>query len=244
MLDRAFGGHWGSVEAWRQKYPLRPGFSPDDVHVYVVNDRIAGCMHQAFQFLTLESGLEALCSFEADLAVDPDYRRLGIMMRAHKGNADRLGERGAVVRIGYTSQDLHDRIYRQNFGHGFLPATTRLCRKTLGIGHLCASLERIGSRFVEHPLVRKALGEAPLKIDLRVHDFGPCLLTLQGETVRCVPGDSSEADLVLTLPYGVLSAWRNGRLAGLGSTLRAIVSGRLRTRGAWRLAVKLLCRLI
>jgi len=239
LLNRVFEGQWGDLDLWHWKHRARPGFSGGDVHVYVAGEQVVGCVHQAFRTLRLEPGVELLCGMGGDLAVDAEYRRHGLMMRAHDGELVRLHEFAAPLALGYTTQELHDKVYRKNFGHSFLPTTTRVCRKILSTRQLCRQLESYGTRFAASRHPRRALRGPPLKIDLRVSGFDPCCLSFREGTASCVAGEVRDADLRIALPYEVLSGWRNGWLRGVLVTLRAAINGQLRTQGAWRLAGRL-----
>lgn len=239
LLNTAFSG-WGDEATWTWKHLRRPGFKPSDILIYADGERLVGCVHLAFQSLTLEPGLTVPYCIEADLAVHPEYRRSGIMLRARDEAKRRIRSEGAVLGLGFAARSMHERIYRQAFGHTAVADGTFRYRKIVSSRQLCLSLQASGEKLAARPIVSRLLLATPLRIGLAVEGFAPCVLRLTRQAAYCARGPVDACDLQICTPYRLLSATRGPRLAAAGQILLALVRGQLQVQGLGRLALRAL----
>jgi predicted N-acetyltransferase YhbS len=239
LLNDAFGD-WGNQADWRWKHLQRPGFKPSDILLYTDGDRVVGCVHLAFQNLTLEPGLVVPYCIEGDLAVHPQYRRGGLMLRARDDAKERISAGGAVLGIGFAVRSMHERVYRKAFGHTAVADGTTRYRKIVSARQLCQSLEKSGQALASRAPCLRLLREGPLRIQLRIAGFAPCQLTLSSEGARCVEGDADDCDLAIAAPYQLLTCTRGPRLEAVQAILKSVLTGQLRVRGVGALFLRCL----
>jgi hypothetical protein len=236
ILHTAFGASWGDLAHWRWKHLQRPGFSVHDVRVYRSAGRAIGCWHMASRVVRLGAGLEIPASVEGDYAMHPDWRGVGMGRDpASLRQVRALAERGIVVRLGFTSPPLFERVYRPKLGYRRIPVTTAAYRKLLSDRALCERLQRAGEQLRSRPFIAKLLRAGPLTIALEVHGFGRCILVMEAATTRCTPaGEPQPTDLEIRLPLAILNTRTPAAAAqaGCGAALR----GELRVRHALRFA--------
>src|SRR5581483_10763361 len=118
ILHAGFGPKWGDREFWRWKHSTRPGFLPEDVIVCTTADKPIACFHLAVRNMRLAPGLDIRCSVEGDFAIQPDARGAGIPQKTYRSVSPRLVGRSVLVRSGFSSRELYERVYKPQFGHG------------------------------------------------------------------------------------------------------------------------------
>jgi hypothetical protein len=240
ILHECFGPAWGDLERWRNKHARRPDFDGRDVYLFSVADTPAACFHLRFMDLTLEPDLVVKIGLGGDFAVRPQFRRRGLVEEAQRHFTRYFYEQGAAIRAGFTSGELHARVYRKKFGDIFVPTVTTGYRKLLDSGWLAEKLrayaEALRTRFV----MRRALRRGPLDIAITVPGYETCRLELTKNSVQLVDGASRVADMQLTIPYDVLAAVRQRGPRKVRVLFTNILAGKLRIRGMMRFLTRLI----
>jgi hypothetical protein len=121
ILQQSFGTEWGDLARWRNKHVQRPHFDPRDAKQFRAAGVPAACFHTALVSLVLEPGVSVPASLEGDYAVVSQFRRKKMVEYAHEAMGRELYDRGAVLRCGFTSGELHARVYSKKFCHVFVP---------------------------------------------------------------------------------------------------------------------------
>jgi hypothetical protein len=228
ILHKCFGPHWGDQEHWRNKHVRRPGFDSRDAKQFRVNDVPAACFHSSVLALTLEQGLTIPVSFEGDYAVVPEFRRKGMVEDAHQVMGQQLYERGAVLRCGFTSGDLHARVYSKKFCHVFVPTVTTTYRKILSTSLLADKLLAYVDSFRTHRIVQRVVRDKPLIMALRISGYDPCVITLTPQSATLMPLFTGRPDIDITLPYKLLAAAKLGLKPMILVSIKALLSRELR----------------
>lgn len=238
---------WEDEEFWRWKHSHRPGFSADDVTLAVVDNQLAGCFHGALLPLRLEEGIEVPMCFEGDFAVLPQYRKAGLPVQAHDLADQRLLSAGAILRGGFTSQQLNERFYHKQFGYIFAPTVTVNFRKVIGFKPLQDKVAVLCSQLLAHQRIRRALKGKRLVINLTIGRLPSCHLDISEQEGKLCRGFVPGRHLHAVLSYSLLVAAKQN----LWSLLRAVLwdgaRGRLRIGGIWGNAIQigtLLVRLV
>jgi hypothetical protein len=238
ILRASFGAKWGDREFWRWKHATRPGFSPADVVVCTAADQPVACFHLAVRSMRLAPGLEIRCSVEGDFAIQPDARGAGIPQQAYRFVSPRLVSRSVLVRAGFSSRELYERVYKPKFGHAMLPTVTAQYRKILSDRALRAKLQQFGAAFRERSWVQRLLKQHALTVRMEVAGFQPCDLVLSADSVTCTAATAGRPDLKIRMPYVLLTAARMTRLRATLTAVKAVLSGQVRTAGALRVMLR------
>ncbi len=240
ILQTGFGAKWGDTGYWRWKHSDRPGFSPADVVVCSALDKPIACFHLAVRTMRLAPGLDIRYSVEGDFAIRPDARGTGIPQKAYRYVAPRLVSRSVVVRVGFSSRELYQRVYKPTFGHAMLPAVTAQYRKILSDGALRTKLQNFGNALRGRSWWQRLLRGQPLTIRMEVGGFQPCDLVLDAHSSTCAASGTSRADVKIKMPYVLLTAPRMGILRMMLTATKAILRGQVRTSGLTRLLFRAL----
>jgi hypothetical protein len=244
MLQTAFGEKWGDHAYWRWKHVARPGFVPADVVVFTDASRLAACFHVAVRTLRLGPGLDILCSIEGDFAIEPQSRGIGLPQRAFLHNARLLADRSVVLRAGFSSQELFNRLYKPKFGHRMMPTVTAHYRKILSDEALRAKLRDLGDRLRLRASWQRFLKRSALTIRIEVAGFQPCTLAIAHDTSSCTDSFAAPADLGVRIPYLLLAAGRMQRHQAAIAVARAVLTGQVRVRGLFRFIGRYVARSI
>jgi hypothetical protein len=231
---------WGSEALWRWKHSGRPGFEPEDVVTVRIDGEMAACFHVAVMPMQLEDGLVVSMGVGSEYAILPEHRKRGISLKSFDLIARRLLERRVALRGGFTSRELHRRLYQKRFGHIFAPTVTREFRKILGLGPLRRRLEPVADRLRTRPRLGRALARVPWIIGLDIEDLPVCHLEASGDGLRLNAGRSERSDLEVQVPYQVLTRVADGTPVFLKSALSSFLARRLRIGGFWRSIPRLL----
>ena len=231
VLEQCHADGWGDVAMWHWKHRQRPGFRAEDVRLAVVDGETVGCFHFSLMPVRLEDGLEVLVSVDGDFGVVPERRRAGIPLALIDLTDPQLRERGAVLRGGFTSEELNDRFYNRNFGQVFIPSVTTQFRKILGPGPLMPRVAALGERLLERPRVRAAL-RRPMTVQLVIDGFPDCHLILAESGFRLERGTAARSDWRLRLPYSVLTKLADGPDVFLKAVHGGFWAGKVRL-GGW-----------
>ncbi len=231
VLHNGFGEKWGDGAYWRWKYPSRPGFSPLDVTLVTQACEPVACFHLAVRSLQMGPGLSIPCSVEGDFAIQPRARGQGLPRRGYAFTAASLVERSVVLRTGFSSPELFERVYAPNFGHRMMPTVTAQYRKILSDRLLREKLQDFGDRVRSRPWLQRLLEQRTLTIRLEITGFQPCDLVLRRDGASCTGDGVSRPDLWMRAPYPLLAASRMRRVRALFTLVRAVLSGRARVRG-------------
>lgn len=232
ILRICFGDKWGDVEYWRRKHLLRPGFDPRDAKQFRVDAVPACCDHVSIVSLCLEPNLFVEAGVGGDLAVMPQFRGQGLMERVFGALSRELYERGAVVRYGFTSPTLHERVYKKRLGYVLAPTATATYRKTLSSSLLAEQVLAYANQLRTRNLVRRMLRQGPLMVAIRVPRYEPCVFAITPDSVSStsVPG---HIDVDITLPYRALAAARAHSRRLVLILLSSLARGEFRIKGVW-----------
>jgi len=231
VLRRCHAHGWGDVAAWRWKHRNRPGFQPGDVRIAEAGGDAIACFHFALLPIKLEDGIEVMVSVDGDFAVLHEHRRAGIPLRLIDATDPELRARGAVLRGGFTSEELNERFYNRRFGQVFVPAVTTQYRKILGPGPLVPRVAALGERLLTRRRLRAALGR-PIVVALDIVGFPACHLVLASTGFTLARGRAARSDWRLRLPYETLTTLADDP----GTFARRVASGLLTGRvriGGW-----------
>jgi hypothetical protein len=238
ILRESFGNEWGDADFWRWKHLSRPGFEPRDVAVFTAEGKPVACFHVSVRMLRLWPGLEVPCSIEGDFAIRSELRGAGLPQRAYLHAAPRLAARSVVLRAGFSSPELYQRVYKRKFGHRMIPTLTTQYRKILSDRALRCKLQGFGEAIRVWPSWQRLLKHRPLSIRIEVAGFQPCGLLLTQDSSTCTADLPPRPDLRLKMPYAVLAAARMQRLPATLATARAVLSGQMRAAGLLRILAR------
>jgi hypothetical protein len=238
ILRASFGSTWGDGDFWRWKHSGRPGFVPADVAVFMDAGTPVACFHVSLRSLRLLPGLDVPCSIEGDFAIRPELRGAGLPQQAYLHAAPRLADRSIVLRAGFSSPELYNRVYKRKFGHRMIPTVTTQYRKILSDRALRGKLQDLGDKIRSRPSLQRLLKHRAATLRIEVAGFQPCSLTLAHDSSQCTGDLPQRADLTLRLPYSVLAVPRMPPLPGLFTVVRAIFSGQVWASGLFRILVR------
>jgi hypothetical protein len=221
ILRASFGGKWGDGDFWRWKHSSRPGFVPADVAVFMDEGTAVACFHVSLRSLRLLPGLDVPCSIEGDFAIRPELRGAGLPQQAYLHAAPRLADRSVVLRAGFSSPELYNRVYKRKFGHRMIPTVTTQYRKILSDRALRGKLQDLGDKIRSRPSWQRLLKHRAANIRIEVVGFQPCSLELAHDSSRCTADLPQRADLSLRLPYKVLAVPRLRPVPGMFTVVRA-----------------------
>jgi hypothetical protein len=183
-------------------------------------------------------GLSIPCSVEGDFAIEPRARGQGLPRRGYSFTAASLAQRSVVLRAGFSSPELFERVYKPNFGHRMMPTVTAQYRKILSDRLLREKLQDFGDRVRSNPRIQRLLEQRPLTVRLEITGFQPCDLVLRRDGTRCTDNGVGRPDLRVRAPYPLLAASRMRRGRALFTLVRAVLSGQARVRGLMRLLAR------
>jgi hypothetical protein len=238
ILRSSFGEAWGDGAFWRWKHSSRPGFVPADVAVFMAEGTPVACFHVSLCSLHLSPGLEVACSIEGDFAIRPELRGAGLPQQAYLHAAPRLADRSIVLRAGFSSPELYNRVYKRKFGHRMIPTVTTQYRKILSDRALRGKLQELGDKLRSRPSWQRLLKHRTTTIRIAVAGFQPCSLTLAHDSSQCSGDLPQRADLSLRLPYEVLAAPRMRPVPALFTVVRAILTGQVWASGLFRILAR------
>ena len=242
ILHTGFGKSWGDDAYWRWKNSSRPGFSPLDVTLAIQADEPVACFHLALRSLQLGPGLSIPSSVEGDFAIEPRARGRGLPRRGYSFTSASLAERSVVVRTGFSSPELFERLYKPTFGHRMMPTVTAQYRKILSDRLLREKLQEFGDRVRSHRWIRRLLAPRPLTVRLEINGFQPCDLVLALDGARCTDSGASRPDLRVRAPYRLLAASRMPRVPAMFVLARDVLLGGARARGVIRVLARFATR--
>jgi hypothetical protein len=234
---------WGNESFWRWKHSLRPGFSPDDVTVSVVDGEVVGCFHGAILPLRLEDGLDVPMCVEGDFAVLPEFRKKGLPIEAHDLADKRLLEAGVILRGGFTSQGLNERFYHRQFGYIFAPSETVGFVKILGLAPLQDRVKQLNERLLRDGLLGELCQGIHMTVDLVIDRFPPAYLEVSEKGIALASGVAGATHMQVRIPYNLLVHARRGPTSMLAALLRGASVGHVRVKGLLRNSSQL-CRLV
>lgn len=237
ILRASFGDNWGDADFWRWKHATRPGFTPADVAVFTEAGKPVACFHVSVRSLRLLPGVEVSCSIEGDFAIRPELRGVGLPQKAYLHAAPRLAARDVVLRAGFSSPELYNRVYKRKFGHRMIPTVSTQYRKILSDRALRSKLQDFGEQIRSRPSWQRLLKHHPVTIRIEVAGFQPCCLALAHDSSSCSGDLPQRCDLRLKMPYEVLVATRMRPLPAAFAVARAVFSGRVWVAGWLRLFV-------
>jgi hypothetical protein len=237
------GAKWGDESFWRWRHSLRPNFSPEDVTVTIVDDKVAGCFHGAILPVRLEEGLDVPMCFEGDFAVLPPYRKMGIPVAAHDYADKRLLDAGAILRGGFTTPELNARFYHRQFGYIFVPTMTSAFSKILGLAPLQEKVTQFSERLLRNGILSEVFRGIHLTVDIAIDQFPPAYLDMSEKVVALVPGVAEAPHMQVRIPYSLLVRAQSGPLNLLLVVLRGMPARRIRVKGLLS-NMALLCRLV
>ena len=243
ILAACLARGWGNESLWRWKHSLRPGFSPDDVTVSVIEGEIVGCFHGAILPVRLEDGLDVPMCVEGDFAVLPEYRKMGIPLEAHDLADKRLLEAGVILRGGFTSQALNERFYHRQFGYIFAPTETVRFVKILGLDPLQEKVRELSERLLNSGILSELFKGIHLIIDVALDQLPPAHLEMSEKSLALVPGVAQTPHMQVRISSGLLARARRGPFSLFLAVLRGMPSGSVRVKGLLR-NLPPLCRLI
>jgi hypothetical protein len=231
ILHECFGPDWGDIEHWRNKHTRRPHFDPRDVCLFTAGGTPAACFHLRLMDFTLEPGLVVKVGLGGDFAVRPQFRRRGLVEEAQRHFTRYFYEQGAAIHAGFTSGELHARVYRRKFGDIFVPTVTTGYRKVLDSASLAEKLRTFADTLRTRSIVRRSLRRGPLDVAIAVPGYDTCRVELTNESARLVDGAARAPDVRLTIPYAVLAAVRQGGSRRVRVLLKSILAGKVRIHG-------------
>lgn len=238
VLHAGFGESWGDGAYWRWKNLSRPGFSPLDVTLAIQADEPVACFHLALRPLQMGPGLSIACSVEGDFAIEPRARGRGLPRRGYSFTSASLAERSVVLRTGFSSPELFERLYKPTFGHRMMPTVTAQYRKILSDRLLREKLREFGDRVRSHPRIQKLLEPRPLTVRLEINGFQPCDLVLALDGARCSDIGASRPDLRVRASYRLLAASRMRRIPAVFVFARNVLLGQARVGGLIRVLAR------
>src|SRR5262249_7387429 len=145
-----------------------------------------------------------------------------------------LAERSVVLRTGFSSPELFERLYKPTFGHRMMPTVTAQYRKILSDRLLREKLQEFGDRVRSRPRMQRLLEQRPLTVRLEITGFQPCDLVLARDGASCTGKGAGRPDLRVRAPYPVLAASRLRRIPAMFVLARNMLSGQLRVWGLMR----------
>ena len=166
------------------------------------------CFHISVRSLHLLPGLDVPCSIEGDFAIRSELRGVGLPQQAYLYAAPRLADRSVVLRAGFSSPELYNRVYKRKFGHRMIPTVTTQYRKILSDRALRGKLQEFGDKLRSRPSWQRMLKHRAATIRIDVAGFQPCSLVLTHDASHCTGDLLPRPDLRLRMPYRVLAAPR------------------------------------
>jgi hypothetical protein len=237
-LNTSFSETWGDSGFWRWKHTERPGFSAEDVIVFTDGGEPVACFHVAVHPLRLAPGLDTPWSVEGDYAIRPQWRGAGIFEKSNLRAARYLAHRGVVLRGGFSTAWLHERLYKPKLGHRLVANVTMNYRKVLSDQALRVRVQDFGNRLRLQRLLRPLLAAGPVTVQLSVEGFSPCTLVIETDAANCTGQLSETADVRVSIPYELLTVGRSGYRHAFLAVVRAVSSGQVRIRGLIRLLAR------
>jgi predicted N-acetyltransferase YhbS len=222
---------------------LRPGFSPDDVTVSVVDGEIVGCFHGAILPVRLEEGLDVPMCVEGDFAVLPEYRKMGLPLEAHDHADKRLLEAGVILRGGFTMPRLNERFYHRQFGYIFAPTETVRFVKILGLDPLRDKVAELSDRLLKSGILSEVFKGIYLIVDVALDQLPPAYLEMSEKSLALVPGVAQTPHMQVRISSGLLASAYRGPFSLFLALLRGMASGSVRVKGLLR-NLPSLCRLV
>jgi hypothetical protein len=189
--------------------------------------------------LVLEPDLTISANFEGDYAVIANFRRRGMVEQVHEITGRELYERGAVLRCGFTTGELHARVYSKKFCHVFVPTVTTTYRKILGSAQLSAKILSYADTMRKSAVAQRILRNKALTVVLRIPRYDACAILLTHSSATLLPSFNAQADVELTLSYAILAAVRSRKQLLLALT-KCLVHRNLHARGIVKLIPRLL----
>jgi len=190
--------------------------------------------------LVLEPGLYVQASLGGDLAVLPEFRRKGLVEKAHQIFSKELYDRGVAVRCSFTSPELHSRVYSKKLAHVFVPTVTATYRKILSSSLLATKILVYVDSLKNHWVAQRILRDGPLTIALRIPQYDPCVFVLTQQCATLIPVFKGRVDVDITLPYRAVAGARTGLNSIVWMVAACLLNGEARARGIWELARRLL----
>jgi hypothetical protein len=239
ILQSAFGPEWGDSSFWRWKHCSRPGFSPLDVRIYTSGGAAIGCWHMACHSVRLAPGLEVPASFAGDYALERNWRGAGI--GSDPATLQELyaqAQRGVVARFAFTSQALYERLYAKRLGWHLMPTVTSRYRKLLNDRTIRGRVQAIGARLLESRFIQRLVRPGPFVVQVEVRGFSPCSLVIDSRAAACREELLSDPDLMVRIPYALLTIRLGRPIFALRVLIRAFLSGQVRTRGLARFTLR------
>jgi hypothetical protein len=238
ILRASFGEKWGDGDFWRWKHSSRPGFVPADVAVFTDEGTPVACFHVSVRSLRLLPGLDVPCSIEGDFAIRSELRGVGLPQQAYLYAAPRLADRSVVLRAGFSSPELYNRVYKRKFGHRMIPTVTTQYRKILSDRALRGKLQEFGDKLRSRPSWQRMLKHSAATIRVDVAGFQPCSLVLTHDSSHCTGELLPRPDLSLRMPYRVLAAPRMRLSPAMFAAARAVFCGQVQAAGLLRMLVR------
>jgi len=223
IFERFLGGKY-----WDWKYKLNPNFDPSLVAVAERDGKIIGCNHWLPRELKISASAKAKAVLGADIAVNPEYRGLGIgkSLLLFLRSSQAIRDKGVILSYMFANPNLSKHLYRPVAGYIQAPTATVSYFKLLSWSKLN---DRI--KVVNENVNRERLEKVDLKIRFQLSGAPPLLIELGKNGVKVSERDFKNANVTFTSDLSTLSILKEkkGRKRNL---IRALLTGKLKIRGS------------
>ena len=137
------------------------------------------------------------------------------------------------LRLGFSTPEMHEKVYRSNFGHTYLANTSRHCTKMLSTESLRTHLESVATRIASSRWSTLLQSLEFVSVRLDVAGFDPLFLKLTPSGAQCRAEAFADEGCRIKMPLDLLTAAREGALPMLLRLSQAVLLRQVRI-GGWR----------
>ncbi len=232
--------HEDSIPEWRWKYAARPASLEEDVLVAEAGGEIVACFHSTMRVLKLEEGLQIPVSYNGDWAVVKAFRGKNLTGPAWDLTSSMQRDRGALIRVGFATEEVNEKFYRKRFGSVFVPSSTVRLRRAISRAPLEGRVQELGEKVLAHPGIRCALRDRPWSVKFEMERMPAFSVHMKEDGFTLLGGDGRKPDLRVSGSFAPIAAIPDGPGAVVASVARELMFGRLRIRGLVRSSPRLI----
>jgi predicted N-acetyltransferase YhbS len=221
-------------EFWGWKYRENPGFDYSLVAVAEDHGKVVGCNHWLRRRFKVSTSVEVDGVLAADIAVSPDYRKMGIgraLLEFLRSSDAMRNEKFAVIYM-FANPDLSKRLYKRVGGYVPAPDTTVAYTKVLNWRKVSENASSFNLAAVSGKFGRRLEG-LDFSVLFNVRCAPPLLLHVGKDGVEVYEKDDAlghEADVVVVSDMATLSRIKD-KQGGIRRIFGALLTGKLKIRG-------------
>jgi len=227
---RSLNSTRSSVKDWIWAYKSHPNFDPELIYVAEEDGKIVGCYHAIVQDLKLDKSFLRM-AFGSDLAILLSHRGSRIVLNLYDLLNKTLVEKGAVLKVGFTTPEHVSGFYTKLFGYFNVPSITYV--KALSNRGFKDRILEINNKLKKNESLCKELEKFNLVIQFRLRDIPSFLLRITNGEIFIEDGETNTPDMVISGDQRpVLTAMRKKNRGGNKTDLlKAILTGRVKISG-------------